>query len=401
MPHSPTLTRSLTIVMAVSCGLLVANLYYAQAAIGPITRELGIANGAQGVVVTLIQFGYALGLVLIATLADLVENRRLVLTTVGITILGLLAVTFAPNAGIFLIASFVVGMVSVGAQVVLPLATHLAPASERGRVIGNIMGGLLAGIMLSRPYANFVTGLLGWRWVFGIAAILIAGLFVVLWRTLPARRPDAGIHYGQLLASTFGYLATSRVLQRRALYQACAFGAFNFFWTCAPLMLHSTFHFNQFEIALFALAGAGGALAAPIAGRLGDRGFANPITAVVMTLMAVMFLVTDWAVASQLLVPLVIAGVLIDAATQGNQVAGQRIIYGIEPDARGRINSAFIFVNFLGGATGSLLAPYVYSVGGWSGVALVGAGVAAFVLVVFATERIDARHRHGLATLKG
>lgn len=401
MAHSPTLTRSLTIVMAISCGLLVANLYYAQAAIGPITSDLGISKGAEGVVVTLIQFGYALGLVLIATLADLVENRRVVLITVGITILGLIGVALAPSAAVFLIASFVVGVVSVGAQVVLPLATHLAPANERGRVIGNIMGGLLAGIMLSRPYANFVTGLLGWRWVFGIAAVLIAGLFVVLWRTLPERRPEAGIHYGQLLASTFGYLAKSRVLQRRALYQACAFGAFNFFWTCAPLMLHATFHFNQFEIALFALAGAGGALAAPIAGRLGDRGLANPITGVVMALMAAMFLVTDWAVAAQLLVPLVIAGVFIDASTQGNQVAGQRIIYGIEPDARGRINSAFIFVNFLGGATGSLLAPYVYSVGGWNGVALVGAGVAVFVLLVFATERLDQRHRHGLATLKG
>ncbi|WP_220093841.1 MFS transporter [Gryllotalpicola protaetiae] len=397
MSPASALTRSLTIVMAITCGLLVANLYFAQAAIGPISAELGIGAGAEGLVVTLIQFGYAAGLLFIATLGDLVENRRVVLVTTAIAVVGLVGVALAPNVATFLAASFVVGVVSVGAQVVLPLATHLAPVEQRGRVIGDVMGGLLAGIMLSRPYANFVTGLLGWRWVFAIAAVLIAALWVVLWFTLPTRKPESGIGYGRLLSSTFGFLGRSRVLQRRALYQALAFGAFNFFWTCAPLMLHGTFEFNQFQIALFALAGAGGALAAPISGRLGDRGHARAVTGVVFALMAAMFLVTDWAVAVQALVPLVGAAVLIDAATQANQVAGQRIIFGIDPEARGRINSAYIFVNFLGGATGSLLAPFVYHVAGWQGVALVGAGVALFVLLVFATERLDRRHREQLA----
>ncbi|GAA4167457.1 MFS transporter [Gryllotalpicola koreensis] len=397
MAPASVLTRPLTVVMAITCGLLVANLYYAQAAIGPISAELGIGPGAEGLVVTLIQFGYAGGLLFIATLGDLVENRRVVLITAAIAVIGLVGVAFAANAAMFLVASFVVGVVSVGAQVVLPLATHLAPVELRGRVIGDVMGGLLAGIMLSRPYANFVTGLLGWRWVFGIAAVLIAALWVVLWFALPSRKPETAMHYGRLLASTFGFLGRSRILQRRALYQALGFGAFNFFWTCAPLMLHRSFAFNQFQIALFALAGAGGALAAPISGRLGDRGLARPLTGVAFALMAAMFLVTDWAVAVQALVPLVAAAVLIDAATQANQVAGQRIIFGIEPEARGRINSAYIFVNFLGGAIGSLLAPFVYHLAGWTGVALVGAAVAVFVLLVFATERFDARHRAQLA----
>jgi predicted MFS family arabinose efflux permease len=171
MPMAPAsvLTRSLTLILAVSCGVLVASLYYAQAAIGPIGRELGIAPGSEGLIVTLIQLGYAAGLVLIASLADLVENRRVVLITVAITALGLVVVAAAPNTLVFLIASFAVGVSSVGVQIVIPLATHLAPIGERGRVIGDLMAGLLAGIMLSRPYANFVTGLLGWRWVFGIS----------------------------------------------------------------------------------------------------------------------------------------------------------------------------------------------------------------------------------------
>lgn len=390
----PVLTRSLTLVLAVTCGVLVANLYYAQAAIGPISSELGLDGGSAGLVVTLIQFGYALGLLLIASLADLVENRRLVLITVAVTVLGLVGVTFAPSAGVFLIASLAVGVATVGAQVLIPLATHLAPLEHRGRVIGDLMGGLLGGIMLSRPWANFVTGLLGWRWVFGIAALLAAALLVVLWFTLPRRMPEhTGIHYGTLLTTTVGYLARSRTLQRRSLYQALAFAAFNFFWTCAPLMLHGTFHFTQFQIALFALAGAGGAFAAPFAGRLADRGLANVTSGVAFAVIAVMLLITVWSVAAQLLVPLVIAAVLIDAATQSNQVSGQRIVYGIAPDARSRVNSAYIFTFFLGGALGSLLAPLVFEHWGWPGVAAVGAAIAGFALLVFLSEKFDRKLR--------
>lgn len=391
---APVLTRSLTLILAVTCGVLVANLYYAQAAIGPISRELGIGGGGEGLVVTLIQFGYALGLLFIASLADLVENRRLVLVTVAVTVLGLVGVALAPSASVFLVASLAVGVCTVGAQVLIPLATHLAPMEHRGRVIGDLMGGLLAGIMLSRPWANFVTGLLGWRWVFGIAALLAAGLLVVLWFTLPRRMPEHdGIHYGTLLSSTVGYLLSSRTLQRRSLYQALVFAAFNFFWTCAPLMLHRTFGLNQFQIALFALAGAGGAFAAPFAGRLADRGLANATSGVALAVIAVMFLITGASVAGQWLVPLVIAAVLIDAATQSNQVSGQRIVYGIAPHARGRVNSAYIFTFFLGGALGSLLAPLVYEHGGWTGVATVGAAIVAFALVVFLTERFDGKQR--------
>jgi predicted MFS family arabinose efflux permease len=224
---------------------------------------------------------------------------------------------------------------------------------------------------------------------------MVACLLVVLWFRLPSRVPEhGGLSYPRLLASTFRYLGTSRVLQRRGLYQALAFAAFNFFWTCAPLMLHSSFGLSQLQIALFALAGAGGALAAPIAGRLADRGWGGVTTGIVFALLIAMFLLTDGAVAARMLVPLVVAAVLIDAATQTNQVTGQRIIYGIAPDARGRVNSGYTFTFFLGGAAGSLLAPLVYHLAGWNGVALVGAGIAALVLVVFVSERVDrVQHR--------
>jgi predicted MFS family arabinose efflux permease len=158
-------------------------------------------------------------------------------------------------------------------------------------------------------------------------------------------------------------------------------------------MLHGTFHLNQFQIALFALAGAGGAFAAPFAGRLADRGLANVTSGVAFAVIAVMFVLTGVSVAAQLLVPLVIAAVLIDAATQSNQVSGQRIVYGIAPHARGRVNSAYIFTFFLGGALGSLLAPIVYEHWGWTGVAVVGGAIVAFALLVFLTERFDRKLR--------
>lgn len=377
--------------MAVACGLLVANLYYAQAAIEPISQGIGLSPSAAGLVVTLTQLGYAAGLLLIVCLADLVENRRLILTTMVGAIVGLVGVAIAPDAAVFLIASFVVGVCSVSAQVLVPLATHLAPEQSRGRVIGNVMGGLLTGIMLARPFSNFVTAWLGWRAVFVIAAAMCAALFVVLAMRLPSRRPETGMRYTEVLGSTFKILATERPLQRRALYQALMFGLFNMFWTAAPLMLHHTFGFGQVAIALFALAGAGGALSAPLAGRLADRGHAGAATGLAQAVMAAAFLASAWAVGATALLPLIVFVVLLDGSTQINQVVGQRIIYGIAPEARGRINSIYMFTAFLGGAAGSLISPALYNAGGWTLVALVGGITAAVTLGLFLTERFEPR----------
>ena len=376
----------LTAVFAVACGLMVANLYYAQALIGAIAPDLGLRGAVAGLVVTATQLGYGAGLFFVVCLADRVENKRLILTlTIG-ACLGLVGIWMAQGAASFLLFSFVTGFCSVGAQIMVPLAAHLAPEERRGRVVGNIMGGLIAGIMLARPIANGLAAIAGWRAIFAVSAVAMVGLVLLIVRTVPERRPRPDLRYGQLLLSSLSLLRGSPVIQRRTAYQALLFAAFNLFWTATPLLLAQRFGLGQGGVALFALAGAGGALAAPFAGRLGDRGHVRAGTAAALILAIGAFLLAGWAAAAQALIVLAVAAVILDAATQLNQVLGQRVLFSIAPEARGRINAVYMTVVFLGGALGSVLATVSFAHGGWTATASVGALLVGGAFMLFLTE---------------
>ena len=262
----------LTALIAVAGGAVVANLYYAQPLIALIGPAIGLGPSATSLIVTVTQVGYTVGLVLLVPLGDIVENRRLIAATLALAVLGLGLMAVGHSPALFLGAALIVGVGCVTAQMLIALTAHLAPEATRGQVVGNVMSGLLAGILLSRPAASMIADLFGWRAVFGAAAIGSAVLIALLARLLPERRPASGPNYGQLIASLPVLLARTPVLRRRGAYQATLFAAFSLFWTAAPLEL-ARLGYTQRGIALFALAGAAGALAAPIAGRLADRGW--------------------------------------------------------------------------------------------------------------------------------
>jgi predicted MFS family arabinose efflux permease len=381
------ISPALTFVFALSCGALVANIYYAQALVTVISPALGLHAGLAGLTVTLTQLGFAAGLVLLVSLADLMENRRLILMCVAGTVIGLCGAALSNSAAMFLISSVVIGVCAVGAQIIVPFAAHLARDERRGRVLGNVMGGLITGIMLARPVANFISAAFGWRAVFGLSAALGVAIAVVLWFALPERRPQPGMSYGQILASSWRLLLTTPVLQRRALFQAIAFGTFNLFWTAVPLVLTQKFGFDQREIALFALAGAGGALAAPIAGRLADRGFTRPALAVAYLTIVAAFALSGWAVAVTFVLALAVAAIALDASVQSGQILAQRVIYGLQPNARGRINAVFMTGIFVAGALGSLLAGVTFFYGGWTATAATGGAFGLILVVLFVLEQ--------------
>ena len=385
MPTEPTPPSGrLVALLALACGAIVANLYYAQPLIGLIAPDLHLGTGAAGLIVTTTQLGYGAGLILIASLADLVENRGLVLACMAATIAGLLAVAFSQGPITFFLAAFAVGASAVGTQVLVPLAAHLSPERMRGRVVGNVMGGLLAGIMLARPISSLIAASAGWRAVFVAAAAAMLLLALVLRRRLPRRHPNSGLHYGRILLTMGHLILTERVLQKRALYQALMFAAFNLFWTAIPLLLAHRFGLTQRGIALFALAGAGGALAAPIAGRLADRGLTEATSAGAMVTLAASFLLAAWGAHAGSLPALVVAAIGLDAAVQTNQVCGQRVIYALAPALRGRLNAVYIAILFGGGAVGSALATALYASGGFPLTALAGAGFGLAALILFA-----------------
>ena len=380
------MSPALIAVFAVACGAMVANLYYAQALIGLIAPAIGLAPRMAGLTVTLTQLGYGSGLLLIVSLADLVENRRLALVMLSGVVVSLIGVATARSAPTFLVFSYLTGFCCVGAQILIPFAAHMATDENRGRVVGNIMGGLVTGIMLARPAASFLAASFGWRAIFWVSAVGMVVLGAVLFRMLPERRPRTGMHYGQILLSTVGLLAREPVIRRRAAYQATLFATFHLFWTATPLFLAQRFGFGQRGIALFALAGAGGALAAPLAGRLADRGHIRSGTIGALVAAIVAFLVAGWSGAAGMLIVLGVGAIVLDGATQFNQVISQRVIYAIAPEARGRITSIFMTTVFIGGAIGSSIAPVVFIRGGWLATMLAGAAAVTLAFLLFLTE---------------
>ncbi|HEY4253433.1 MAG TPA: MFS transporter [Roseomonas sp.] len=373
-------------LLAVAVGALVANLYYAQPIVTAIAPEIGISPDVAGSITSVTQIGYGMGLFLLVSLADLVENRRLVLCLVSLTFLGVVAVASSTGAVTFYLASFLIGLCATGAQVLLPFAAQLVPEARRGRVIGNIMAGVLTGIMLARPIALFISASFGWRAVFWGSAVLLLLIGLALARMMPRSRPAGGLHYGQIIASTVGLFRSMPAVRWRAAYAALMFGTFNMFWTAAPLMLAEHFGLSGHGIGFFALAGAGGALAAPIAGRLADRDLENPSTAGAMVVVGLAFLATGWAVAAGSLAALVVFAVLIDAAIQTNQVVSRRTIFAVPAAVRGRVNAIYMTIQFAGGALGSVLGTVSYHAGGWSLTAAVGVAASLALLGLFALE---------------
>ncbi|WP_312524305.1 MFS transporter [Anaerospora sp.] len=376
-------------LLAFSCGIIVANLYYSQPLVGPISIATHLPLASAGLIVTLTQIGYVAGLLFIVPLSDLIENRRLVVATLGIVVCALAAAAFIHSGSLFLIAAMFIGLGSVAAQILVPYAAHLATEERRGQAVGNVMSGLLLGIMLARPLASFVTDLWGWQAVFILSAVITALLAIVLAIVLPKRAPSPTMSYRDLIRSLWSLFKTKAILRRRAFYQACLFGAFSLFWTIIPLWLSSHFLLSQQGIALFALAGVAGAIAAPVAGRLADKGWTRNLTGAAIIVAILSFPITHiFEDASPIaLAVLVIAAIALDMAVSGNLVLSQRAIYSLGNEVRGRVNGVFMAVFFIGGAIGSALGGWAYAYGGWMLASIVGVSMPVGALCYYFTEK--------------
>lgn len=384
------ISKWLILLLAAACGIIVANLYYAQPLVGVISSSIGLSANSSGLIVTLTQIGYVVGLLFIVPLGDIVDNRRLVVTSLLLTGVALAITAVSKQAAPFLAASFVIGIGSVAAQVLVPFASYLASDSSRGRVVGNVMSGLLLGIMLSRPLSSLVADFLGWHAVFALSAAAIIILAIALSKVLPARKPMTDTRYTALLGSMWHLLRTTPILRRRAAYHAFVFATFSLFWTTVPLLLSGpVFHFSQINIALFALVGVAGAIAAPIAGRLADRGWTKPATwialATVVGSMLLPLIIRTGSITG--IVILVVSAILLDAGVSANLVLGQRALFSLSPEIRSRLNGLFMAIFFFGGAIGSAIGGWTYATGGWSAVLWIGMAFPIAALLYFATEK--------------
>jgi len=383
------ISAGLTRLLAVAAGLIVASLYYAQTLVGPISHATGLSPGAAGLIVTLTQVGYALGLLFIVPLGDLLENRKLVFVLLLATSVMLALAALSTSAVLFLATSLGIGLGSVAAQVLVPFAAHLSREATRGQTVGKVVSGLLLGIMLARPAASLIADHLSWHAVYGGAALAVALLAFVLRARLPQRVPESTLPYGRLIGSMWQLLRTTPVLRRRAVYHAAMFASFSLFWTVTPLVLAgSSFRLSQTGIAIFALVGMAGAVASPFAGKLADHGHTLYATAAALLLGVVSFALPLYNPGSReiALALLVVASIVLDMGVAANLVLGQRAIFALGAEVRSRLNGIFFALFFAGGAVGSALGGWVYAQHGWHAALLTGMAFPAAALAWWLVE---------------
>jgi predicted MFS family arabinose efflux permease len=387
-----SLDRRVVVLLAVACGATVANLYYAQPLLDVIARDLGVSTGAAGLLVTASQVGYAAGLVFLVPLGDLLDRRRMVARMLVVTAAGLAVAAAAPGFAVLAAAIGVVGVTSVVAQVLVPLAGTLAADHERGQVVGNVMSGLLLGILLARTAAGLIAELGGWRLVFVIGAVLMLVLSAVLARALPPTPPVTDLPYKALLRSVVRLVRTEPVLRRRMVYGALGMASFSVLWTAIAFLLSgSPYHYGEGTIGLFGLAGLVGAGAAQGAGRLADRGRGHLATGLFLVSIAVAWALL--ALGSNSLAALIAGVILLDLGIQGQHILNQSTIYTLDPDARSRVTTAYMSCNFAWGALGSAGASLAWSTGGWGAVSALGIGLAVLGLIAFAVEHVGVAAR--------
>ncbi len=380
------------VLFAIAVGTIVINLFASQTLAGIICPSLGMNEKLSGLVSTATLLGYAAGLFLLVPLADIAENRALVLRMLCCAALAAVASALAPTAWALLIALFLLGATCSAIQILVPLVAAMTPPEERGRVIGDVMGGLMFGIVLSRPIASLIAGQFGWRAFFGISGVTLLVLVGILAAQLPQRRPTSQAGYISLIASLGSLLLQERALRQRALTAGLVMGAFSLFWTTVALRLTiSPFGLSQQGIAIFALIGAAGAAVTPFFGRAGDRGRTRPATIAAHLILLAGLAIAAWAGSAGAgsgvlpLAGMALSAVMLDIGVTGDQTLGRRIINLLQPEARGRLNALFVGLFFIGGAVGSAMAGYAWSAGGWTGVCLAAAGfgLAAFLSHLF------------------
>ncbi|MBC3459278.1 MFS transporter [Pseudomonas mosselii] len=379
---APTLGRALILLMATATGLAVASNYYAQPLLHSIAQQFGLSTASAGTIVIAAQLSYGAGLLLLAPLGDLFEQRRLIVTMVLVATAGLVISACAPSLPWLLLGTALTGLFSVVAQVLVPMAAALSAPEQRGRAVGTLMSGLLLGILLARTAAGFMAELGGWRSIYVLAAVLMAISALALYRSLPRHHSHAGLKYPALIGSVFRLFVEEPVLRLRSLLGLLAFSLFALFWTpLAFLLSNAPYHYSDAVIGLFGLAGAIGALAANWAGRLADRG-KGPLG----TTVGLVALLLSWVplgFAQQSLVALLVGVLLLDLAVQLVHVSNQNAVIVLRPEARTRLNAGYITCYFIGGALGSLLGTQLFEVRGWDGIVVAGLVIGALALVVW------------------
>lgn len=383
--HKPELSNTTLWVMTLTTGLVVANLYYNQPLLDDMARTFHVTNAQAGRVSMLTQIGYALGMFFVVPLADMVKRKRLMLIDFAFVVAALLLTAVAPNIYVLILSGFLIGCTSVIPQLLVPMAAHLADPAERGKKIGFIMSGLLIGILLSRTISGFVGAHLGWRAMFYIAAGIMMVMWLLIYLLLPEVEPNYKGNYRQLMKSLVDLVKTEPKLRLASLRGALCFACFSAFWTTLVFMLKQNFNEGSDVAGAFGLAGAFGAIAAGMMGRLSDKMDAYKLSTITLALVLVSFVIFWFSAYS--IVGLIIGVIIMDMGVQATHISNQAIIFSLNPEARNRINTIYMVTYFIGGATGTFLATQVWESYQWPGICVIGIVLSAVAIIIHLVTR--------------
>lgn len=374
-----------------------ANLYYAQPLLAVIGSYFGVQATQAGILVTLAQLGYGLGVLFIVPLGDELDRRTLASIMLGGCVVALLIAALSPSFALMAGMSLVIGLASCATMVITPYVAAHSHAAERGRRVGQVMSGILVGIILARTFSALVTDLLGWRSVYAIAAMAVGVLCWVLRKIMLPEQRQTKVRYGRLIRSLLTLVRAEPKLRARCLYSFLGMSSFSLLWTALTFLLAAPpYGYRTSVIGSFGVIGAAGALSAAFAGRIGDRGLAGPATGIGGAL-----LISSWAflfAGGTSAIWLIVGIFILDLAAPGLQVIHQSVIYRLAPESRSRITAIFVTSTFAGMSLGSAAASASFARYGWSGVCVAGALPVALFVIVWASRAWAARGSVGERT---
>jgi predicted MFS family arabinose efflux permease len=386
------MSRGLTLVFAIAASAAVGSLYWAQPLLGIIGKDFSVTTGSTGLIVTVTQIGYALGVFFLLPLGDMVNRKRFVPGLMILTAVFLLATAAAPTYPVLLGTLALIGFSAVAGQFLIPLAGDLARDDQRGRVLSTVAAGMMLGLLIARALSGLVAEHFGWRAVFVMAAVIMAALAAVLAPRIPRLEPRGKVPYGRLLLAVFSIITGNRTVQVTMLIGASAMCVFTMFWTGMTFVLSSPpFGFSVSLIGAFSLVGVVGALAAQRMGGFFDRGMFVPALGIGLAITIVGLIVS--AFGSTSIIVLIIGAVVFGLGLQTVQILAQTRMVSIDASARSRLNTAFVGGNFGGGAIGSALAGAFWQLGGWVPVMVAASAIVTLALLTWATTRNGALAR--------
>lgn len=373
--QSHSLSNAVVLLFSVACGLAVGNVYYAQPLLDAMAEAFAMSPATIGIVITLTQVGYGIGLVLLVPLGDLLNRRRLIVTQTLLSAAALLMIAVAPNSVWLLLGMTLTGLLAVVTQVLVAYAATLAIPAQRGRVVGVVTSGIVVGILLARTVAGGMADLAGWRAIYLLSTGLTLVMALLLFRVLPKdEAPQPATTYTALITSVFSLFREEPVLRQRAILALLTFASAMVLWTPMVLPLAAPpLSLSHSEIGLFGLAGAAGALAAARAGHLADRGLGQWVSG-----MSLLLMLGSWlpiALTQSSLWALLLGVITLDLGLQAVHVTSQSMIYNVRPQAQSRLTAGYMLFYSIGSALGSIGSTAMYAWAGWTGVCLLGAAI--------------------------